>query len=87
MCPVCLMSVVAMAAGVTSSGGLTALVVRGFRSGTSTGDVRHKNEKKRRSDNGYVGYEQERKSEGDVASAMAGGTQGAVEQKGIPEAA
>jgi hypothetical protein len=46
MCPVCLMSVAARAAGVTSSGGLTALVMRGIRSGNGTGDFRHKNEKK-----------------------------------------
>ena len=77
MCPVCLMSVAAMAAGVTSSGGLTALVVRGFRSGNSLGNLRYKNEKKRRSDNGNSNYEHEGKSESDVAGAMAGGTQGA----------
>src|SRR6202140_2198325 len=80
MCPVCLMSVAAMAAGVTSSGGLTALVVRGFRSGSSTEKFRAKKEKQRRNDNGNFSYEQDRKSEGDVASAVGGGTQAVVDE-------
>jgi len=88
MCPVCLMSVAAMAAGVTSSGGLTALVVRGLRSGINKGSFIHKNEKKGRSDNGNFSYEQDRKSESDVAGAMASGTQRVVEEgEGIHEAA
>jgi hypothetical protein len=74
------MSVAAVAAGVTSSEGLTALVMRGIRSGNGTGDFRHKSEKKRRRDNGYIRYEQERKSEGDVSSAMACGTQSVIDQ-------
>ncbi len=61
MCPVCLMSVAAMAAGVTSSGGLTALVVRSFRPGNNTGNVGHKDERKGRSDNGYVQLRARRK--------------------------
>jgi hypothetical protein len=86
MCPVCLMSVAAMAAGVTSSGGLTALVVRSFWSGNIKGSFIHENEKKRRRDNGNFSYEHEAKSESDVAGAVARGTQGAVEEgEGIHE--
>jgi hypothetical protein len=81
------MSVAAMAAGVTSSGGLTALVVRSFRS-ENKGSFIRENEKKRRRDNGNFSYEQDRKSESDVAGAMACGTQRAVEEgKRIHEAA
>jgi hypothetical protein len=82
------MRVAAMAAGVMSSGGMTALVVRSFRSGNSTRKFRHKNENKRRSDNGYLSNEQDRKSESNVASAMGGGTQSAADQgEGIHAAA
>jgi len=81
MCPVCLMSVAAMAAGVTSSGGLTALVVRGFRPGNKTGSFDCKSETKRRMDNGNSSYEQDRKSESDVAGAVAYGTQRIPEER------
>src|SRR6202166_5456888 len=70
MCPVCLMSVAPMAAGVTSSGGLTALVVRSFRPGKRMGTFRFKEKKQRRNDNGYFGYEQDGKSESDNAGAV-----------------
>src|SRR6202166_3145836 len=87
MCPVCLMSVAAMAAGVTSSGGLTALVVRSFRPRKSSELFRHKN-KKRRNDNGYFRYEQDGKSESDVEGAVACGTKAiADEGEGIHAAA
>jgi hypothetical protein len=80
------MSVAAMAAGVTSSGGLTALVVRSFRPGSNKGSFHHENEKKRRRDNANCSYEHEAKSESDVAGAVARGTQGAVEEgEGIHE--
>lgn len=43
---------------------------------------------KERTDDGYFGYEQDRKSESDDADAMGGGTQGVVEEgEGIHEAA
>jgi len=88
MCPVCLMNVVAMAAGVTSSVGLTALVVRSIRPGKSMGAFRFKENKRRRNDNGNFSFEQDRKSESDIASAMGGGTQGTFEQgEGIHAAA
>jgi hypothetical protein len=74
------MSVAAMAAGVTSSGGLTALVVRGFRSGNNMENFRSKKKQQRRNDNGNFSYEQDRKSEGDVASAVGGGTQAVVDE-------
>jgi hypothetical protein len=82
------MSAAAMAAGVTSSGGLTALVVRSFGPGNIARKFRHKYEKKRRNDNGNFSYEQDRKSESDIASAMGGGTQSAADQgEGIHAAA
>jgi hypothetical protein len=82
------MSAAPMAAGVTSSGGLTALVVRSFRPGKSMGTFRFKEKKRRRNDNGNFSYEQDRKSESDFASAMGGGTQSAADQgEGIHAAA
>jgi hypothetical protein len=56
MCPMCLISVAAMAAGVTSSGGLTTLV-RGLRPGNKTGSLDYKSEAKRRMDNGNRSYQ------------------------------
>lgn len=63
MCPVCMASAALMAASAVSAGGLTALVVKVFRSKT----YGFKNETQRRNDHGY-GDKQERTSEGCVAS-------------------
>ena len=88
MCPVCIASTEVMVAGVTSSGGLTALAVKFLQLGNVVTILKTRKNQKERNDDGYFGYEQDRKSESDDAGAMGGGTQGVVEEgEGIHEAA
>jgi hypothetical protein len=84
----CIASTAVMVAGVTSSGGLTALAVKYLQLGNVVTVFKNKKKPAKENDNGNFSYEQDRKSESDITSAVAGGTQGAVEQgEGIHEAA
>jgi hypothetical protein len=81
-------STAVMVAGVTSSGGLTALAVKFLQLGNVVAFSKKRKSQKRRNDNGDFGYQQGRKSESDDTGAMGGGTQGVVEEgEGIHEAA
>jgi hypothetical protein len=61
MCPVCIASTAVMVAGVTSSGGLTALAMKFLRAGNVVALLRARKDQKRRNDNGDISYEQDRK--------------------------
>jgi hypothetical protein len=84
----CITSTAVMVAGVTSSGGLTALAVKYLQVGNVVAIFKNKKKPREEKYNGYVGYEQDAKSESDVAGAVACGTKAVADEgKGIHEAA
>ena len=66
MCPVCMASAALMVAGVVSTGGLTAVLAKLFRSRTKVKTYGLKNATQRRNDHGY-GDDQGGTSESRVA--------------------
>ena len=66
MCPVCMASAALMVAGVVSTGGLTVLLAKLFRSKTRVKAYGLKNTTQRRNDHGY-GDEQDGTSESRAA--------------------
>jgi hypothetical protein len=81
-------STAVMVAGVTWSGGLTALAVKFLQLGNVVAISKTRKNERRRNDNGDFGYQQDQKSESDDTGAMGGGTQGVVEEgEGIHKAA
>jgi hypothetical protein len=84
----CIASTAVMVAGVTSSGGLTALAVKYLQLGNVVTVFKNKKKPAKENDHGNLSYKQDRKSEGDITSAVACGTKAVADEgEGIHEAA